>query len=298
METAPRNGLYALSLYGDAMGLPFPITRPAVAAAQRIAKRRKRRQSPMVPSEFVYKLEEYAACGNIDKNIRFSRSALFLQILASLRFSDAAQIATFSVTKTVVGWSSIDQRAKDGELISWAAPRRGLRSNGAWANPLISYWGKFKPRGGEYRHLYPSVTAKWVVGTKKRGTFGVTHAAFTKLLRLLGCPPLIKLHSPRCWFATYARQLLFGKEERTSIGRWRPGSAMPDVYDRAECAAELAPRDKIVSKIQSVRRPSGDFELPNTGEEDLADSSADSISESPTSPFIYKKRENISGLYN
>ena len=252
----------------------------------------------MVPLEFVYKLEEYAANADNDKNIRFYCSAPLLQILASLRFSDTIQIATFFVTKTVIGGSSINQKSKGGGLISWAAPRRGLRSNGAWANPVISYWGKFKPKEGEYRFLYPFVNAKWDVDTKKRGTNGVTQATFTRLELLLGFPPLIKLHSPRCWFATYARQLLFSKEERTVLGHWRPNSAMPDVYDRAECATELVLRGKILSKIQSGWRPAGAFELPNTPTEDLAESPADSTSESSTASFIRKQRENIADLYN
>ena len=43
------------------------------------------------------------------------------------------------VTKSAFEETSIDQKVMGGELITRAAPLRGLLSNGTGANPIISY---------------------------------------------------------------------------------------------------------------------------------------------------------------
>ena len=71
-----------------------------------------------------------------------------------------------------------------GGLISWAVLRRGLRTDGAWANPIVSYRNIFKPREGKYR-LYPFVTAEWNVEPRKKGTSGVIRVDFSSLYTFL-----------------------------------------------------------------------------------------------------------------
>ena len=48
-EAVAHNGRYALSLYRGAMEIPFPITHPAVADAERIPRKRNLRQASAAP---------------------------------------------------------------------------------------------------------------------------------------------------------------------------------------------------------------------------------------------------------
>ena len=104
-----------------------------------------------------------------------------------------------------------------------------------------------------------------------------------------GLPKLLKLHSARTRFATCARQLEFSLEERTALGHWKPGSLMPNLYDRAVCATELKLRNKILEEIKAGWEPVHAFEIPNnTGPTQAstarcAESPADSTSVLPTS---------------
>ena len=54
-ETVPRNGLYALRWFGEALGIEFPLEHPSICQAERISKLGKIRQSPLIPLEFVFK---------------------------------------------------------------------------------------------------------------------------------------------------------------------------------------------------------------------------------------------------
>ena len=110
----------------------------------------------------------------------------------------------------------------------------------------------------------------------------------------------ITLRSARNWFATYAKQLAFRKEERTTLGRWKPGSNVPDRYDRSVCATELSLRDKIATRIEKGWRPALPYEIPTRGKEvtrEMADSSAESTSGSSAISEIVRKREDISDIY-
>ena len=49
---------------------------------------------------------------------------------------------------------------------------------------------------------------------------------------------------------TWADQLGWGEEGRTSLGRWPPNSEIPNRYDRAVCNTELRSRNEIIQKCQ------------------------------------------------
>ena len=48
-KTVPHNGRYALRLFGDALGVRFPLGRPAICESDRIGKWRKAKQAPLTP---------------------------------------------------------------------------------------------------------------------------------------------------------------------------------------------------------------------------------------------------------
>ena len=196
------------------------------------------------------------------------------------------------------------QKNPRGELISWAAPICGFRSEGKWAQPILEYWSRVKPqRGNRYRYLFPYFNSSWVPGYNRRGSHGVTQSALTRLETLLGSPKLLKLYSARTWFPTCARQLEFGLEDRTALGHWQPGIKMPNNCDRAECATELSSSMQILSKIEMGWEPAGAFDVPDTQPNTPANtqaegpaSSAGSTSSTSSLSTVRSKRQDISKL--
>ena len=155
----------------------------------------------------------------------------------------------------------------------------------------MKYWDRVKPQKKErYRYLSPNFWQDWAFGYNRRGAPGVVQATLTRLEQFLGFPKLLKLHSARTRFATCAGKLEFSLEERTTLGRWEPGSVMPNLYDRAICATELKIRRKILERINEGWVPAHAFEIPEipgttqARTARLSSSSADSKSEFPTPP--------------
>ena len=145
---SPHDGRHALTVFSEALGVHFPLKHPAVNVAQRIIKTKPTRHAPTVPLEFAMLLEKWAADSTKDKNIRFYCSGLCLLLFASLRFSDTIEIQKFWTTKSAICGVSVDQKSPKRELKSWAAPRKGFCSNGAWINPIWAYWKRFTPLAG------------------------------------------------------------------------------------------------------------------------------------------------------
>ena len=113
----------------------------------------------------------------------------------------------------------------------------------------------------------PYVSPTWTVGYARQCTGNVFQHLIRRLGTHLGFPPLLTRHSPRTWFATCARQLLFSKDERNMLGHWAPNSDMPDRYDRAYCATELRLRNSVLQRVADGWCPAHAFEVPNDPEE-------------------------------
>ena len=128
-------------------------------------------------------------------------------------------------------------------------------------------WGKLKPKKkGKYTFLFPYVNQEWELNYKKRGTSGVVKAAIDRIEKILGFEKSFQLHSARNFPTACAVQLLYGREFREKLGRWAPGSVMPDRYDRAECATELRLRSEIIAKIQVGGNPPKLSKYPHRNE--------------------------------
>ena len=295
----PHDGRHAITVYADALGILMPLKHPAVNVAQRVVRTKPKKHAPAVPLEFSIQLELFAADSKNDKNIRFYCSSLCLLIFASLRFSDTIEIQQLRTSKSAVCGVSIDQKSgSKRELINWAAPRRGFRSNGAWVNPILAYWGKFQPPKGEFYHLFPQVDKNWKI-SNKQAQGNCIQSVISRLEFRFGFPKLLTIQRPRNFYATCARQLLFSKEERNTLGHWKADSEMRNTYDRAVCATELRLRDSILNKIDGGWRPAPAFEIPNPQERadaqdthSRAESSADSTSYTSTAEDIKEERIN------
>ena len=164
----------------------------------------------------------------------------------------------------------------------WATPKHGITGLN-WAGPVLKFWKGVKPTPDENpAPLFPYWGKNWEIIPGKIGTAGTTQAAIQRLEKFFGVSLGLKIHSPRTWAATCANQLLYSREDREKLGRWAPGSLMPDVYDRAVCVTELRLRDQILEKIRNGWSPSQSFETPGknkTEVEDAETSSASSTSE-------------------
>ena len=97
------------------------------------------------------------------------------------------------------------------------------------------------------------------------GTFGGVIAFLCKIQRLIGREPFLKLHSFRAFIPTCAEQLQFGMEKRRKLGRWSATSTIPDRYDRAAGAPELATRNKMSGSFAEGWRQSKEFGIPTSG---------------------------------
>ena len=293
--TVPRKARYLLKVFGEALGIDFPLNHPGVSAATRMKRFKAVKHAPAVPIDFVRKVEEYAASENQTWGVRLACSLFCLLVLASLRYSDTVKVFNVWKSGSAICGCSIDPKSKDGKIIYWATPIVGITGLD-WAGPLLKLWENIKPsQPTGYAPLFPVFTKDWEILKSKIATAGTTQALLKRIEVLLGFSLGLKIHSPRSWASTCANQLLYSREDREKLGRWAPGSLMPDLYDRAVCATELRLRDEILNKIREGWSPSLPFETPGkekAGSEDAETSSASSTSE--TSSVI--SEENIADL--
>ena len=122
-----------------------------------------KKHAPVVPLELAFALEAYAGNGGGDITVRYYCAALCLMLFAALRFCDTLEIKAFWTTKSAVCGVSIGQKSKGRSLMTWGAPKKGFKSKGAWLNPLIAYWEKYKPADGAFRHLFLKTDKNWRV---------------------------------------------------------------------------------------------------------------------------------------
>ena len=90
-SSVPRMGKYALRVFGEALGIEFPIDHPSICAAARTVKTKPTKHAPPVPVEFIKKLEETTENTEFSQAKRLFCALVLLQIYASLRFADAQQ---------------------------------------------------------------------------------------------------------------------------------------------------------------------------------------------------------------
>ena len=259
--SVPPMARYSLVVFSEALGLNLPVNHPAVISSAK-CPRGIAKCAPCLPTELVFRLEKEACNREQPEGLRLYCSLLFLLTTASLRFADTAGVSEMFLTDTAVCGHSINAKDRNGAAMRWATVRAGINSNGAWVRPLFRLWDRLKPANGKVSWLFPYVNSEWKVDIKRRATYGVAQAAFRRLTALFGFEGKFTLRSPRNWFTTCAGQLLYSREHREKLGRWAPGSVMPDHYDRAVCATELRLRNEIIAKLNLGWRPSKEYETP------------------------------------
>ena len=173
--TAPGAAFHALILYNEVLELHWNLAHPSIKVDKRDHRWRSRRRAPTVPFEFLAKLDAIASSKDQNSGLRLFCSMFLLMIHAASRFADTLEILTIERTKTVLRGRSVDQKDPTGPLIAWAAQREGITSKGAWINPLLGYWEKYKPAKDEYRYLFPYFSTKWEPKYSRPAIDGVMH---------------------------------------------------------------------------------------------------------------------------
>ena len=118
--------------------------------------------------------------------------------------------------------------------------------------PHSDVLGRVKPSdaGSCAIPLYPWVDKEWGPSNSRNATVGAVRAALTRIEKEFASQTNPAAKSPMAWYSALAKQLLYSREDREKLGPWDPRSLMPDLYDRATCAAELRLRDEISDKIR------------------------------------------------
>jgi len=272
-------------VFNEALDLNIPINNPAVVSATRSQRTKPVKQAPFFPVAFLKEIERVAAEGGGFHDGRPLFAAGFaLMCLASLRFADTTQLSSVERSSTAI--HGILSRTKMSENpTAWAAPLGGVEGDTSWVVPIFQFrkiWEeKMSAPGPSF--LFPMIDDAWRATSSCPATYNVVLRALRRLASELKFSHVeISLHSPRTFLATCANQLGWSREDREKLGRWAPGSNMPNRYDRATCATELRLRDSVLDSIRKGWSPAGMFEVPtsvvNSGDRDAPDP------ESPWSP--------------
>ena len=223
--TIPNFGKYALRVYGGALGVRFPLERPAVKEAVSQPRGRRVETAPSIDTEFVISLER--AAGNRDKPGGYLLYCALFALLAfsSLRFADATQVECVFDSGTALCGSGVNAKDKTGELTTWATPLAGLLGSTSWSRPILSYWERLnynKVQRGIFKSLSPHVDSGWGIDLKRSASSGLVQSKLTKIAAELGYSAKYTLHSFWGWAPTCASQLDFPREERERLVHWAP----------------------------------------------------------------------------
>lgn len=201
-----------------------------------------------------------------------------LRLFESLRFCDLRGVGYFRLADTAARGRPINKKDKTGDLMARACPLSDSSCEASWAERIYCFLGKLAKKSptSEFLYLPPNVDNNWAPEGQV-ATFGIGNAASGRLLEALGVTTKVNLHPFWSWVPTCANQLKFGREKRTTLGRQRSGGAMPDLYGRATCAAELAHRDSSTHTFRDGRRPVASFGVPRTSNELVGRGAASSV---------------------
>ena len=261
--TVPHAGLYAVRAYSGALELGLPVNSDAVVAASRANRARAKKQAPPVPLELLLSWEEIARSSTAAPGKRLFASYLTFLCLSSARFKDTIGLDKLETNETAIYGAFRDLKNFKAQLRPFAAPLAGINGQLGWALPLLEFHATYKNRFQKIpSFLCPKITKEWGFKLEAAAYYDVY-----KHLHLLLAGAKFEKHgitpqSPRNFMPTCASQLGWSREDRETLGRWKPGSIMPNVYDRAACVTELRLRSSVSKQIQSGWIPANSFEIP------------------------------------
>ena len=137
--TIPHFGRYSLRVFGEALGVRFPLEHPAVRNAAVPARGRKIKTDPVVETEFVMALERAAGNRGNSYGYRLYCALFTLLAFSSLRFGDTTQVETLFNSGTALCGTGVNNKDRSGELMQWATPLSGLLGNVNWSKPIFDF---------------------------------------------------------------------------------------------------------------------------------------------------------------
>ena len=146
-DSIPGMGRYALRVFGEALGVVFPIDHPAIRGIISSRAKHKTKTAPMLKTEFLFALEKLACDKAAEPGERLYSALFTLLALASLRFGDKKQTAELRSTGSCITGCGVDQKNKSSEYLAWATPLTGVTGGTAWAEPILRFWEKARAVG-------------------------------------------------------------------------------------------------------------------------------------------------------
>ena len=95
-DSSPQTGRYELKVFGDALGIEFPVEHPAALAATCSGKRKVTKHAPPAPLDFIQKLEMATVDPQLQRGLGLFCSIFLAHVYASLRYVDLEEVSGFS----------------------------------------------------------------------------------------------------------------------------------------------------------------------------------------------------------
>ena len=180
--TIPPFGRYSLKVYGEALGVSFPTSHPAVLQAVTPITKRKIKTAPTLCTELAIALERRAANKEVLASERLYCALFSLLTLTSLRFGDTQQTSYVSKTKTVLCGAGVNNKDRASAVMQWATPVSGLNGDPEWCKPILRHWEKIKPSENDgFRALFPHVGKDGRVNYNRYASFGFAQAQLAEI---------------------------------------------------------------------------------------------------------------------
>lgn len=169
---APRHDKYALRVFSDAIGIPFPPETPLNHTCCPRETRTPFAPIPLMPLPLIMAMEKTAAPNANPTGLRVYCALFRLMSFASLRFPDLRQVVDNWVSNSAICGLSVNQKAKNGDLTQWATPKMGIALTGFRESLALRYWGKIIPREGRMARLSPYVDKACEIDSHRKATNG------------------------------------------------------------------------------------------------------------------------------
>ena len=222
-------------------------------AALVVQEKRTIRQASRIPTEAIKDMEKLTTDESIPEGKRIFTSSQLLMAHASLRFSDAQALISLRVDRDTITGVLGPIKNNRSNNSHFACPRRGFE-NDKWILPLA----RWRDAYCEATKKHPKFTVPDTKPSWEYPTFGTAapypnaRQRFTEILTDIGVANAkqFTMHSHRAVYPTLGALAGFPRENLCPLGRWRPGSNMPNVYNREAKNAEVNLRNRIIDKVR------------------------------------------------
>ena len=150
-RTAPSSAKHALSVWADALGIYWPLSRALVCSDAIVESDENSKKAPEMSLSTLRAIEEMAASKLTSPHKRAFASGIRLVTYGILRFPDVRRIRPFgadedSVRGTIRACKTTKQ---NGQFWPWAFPREGMTGTRDWVQPFLDMRQPYRKRNGD-----------------------------------------------------------------------------------------------------------------------------------------------------